>query len=91
MVAKLTEITKHATTNTQHNNQNKLPPYPPAALPSLSMGMASAPPDLSARGPQCLQKARVAGFVLAVFSSLVWGVQTRYIEQEREGWGLGLS
>jgi hypothetical protein len=38
---------------TTHNNQNELPPpYPPAALPSLSIGRAVAPPNLGAATPQ---------------------------------------
>ncbi len=43
------------THNPQHTAQNNqhgpLPPYPPVALPSLSMGRAVAPPNLGAASP----------------------------------------
>ncbi len=43
------------TQNPQHTTQNNqngpLPPYPPAALPSLSMGRAAMPPNLGAPSP----------------------------------------
>jgi hypothetical protein len=49
----LPQTTQHTTQNTtQHNNQqNELPPYPPVALPPLSMGRAAAPPNLGAASP----------------------------------------
>jgi hypothetical protein len=42
----------HNTQHTIHNNQNELPPpYPPLALPSLSMGRLLAPPANGAADP----------------------------------------
>ncbi len=42
----------HNPQHTTQNNQNgPLPPYPPAALPSLSMGRAAVPPNLGTASP----------------------------------------
>jgi hypothetical protein len=49
-----TQPTTHNPQPTTHNSQYQdepPPPYPPAALPSLSMGRAVAPPNLGAMTP----------------------------------------
>ncbi len=72
---------------TTHNNQHELPPpYPPAALPSLSPWVEQWHHQImvplllySIRRPQAV------GIALAVVGLLAWGGRMRGIENEREG------
>ncbi len=82
--SKVAKSGKHAhdTTTQMHNNQNELLlPYPPAALPSLSMGKAAVPPPHSAAASY---KSRTIGFGGTNDGSPVWGAN------KRGRWGLGL-
>jgi hypothetical protein len=70
-----------------HNNQHELPPpYPPAALPSLSQWVEQwqhqiiAPPL-----PDTICRPRAIRLALAVVGLLAWGGEMRGIKKEREG------
>jgi hypothetical protein len=73
--------TKH--NHTTHNNQHEpQPPYPPAALPSLSPWVEQwhhqimAPPL-----PDTIRRRRAVGLALAVVGLLAWGGEMRGIEK----------
>ena len=73
--------TKH--NHTTHNNQHEpQPPYPPAALPSLSPWVEQwhhqimAPPL-----PDTIRRRRAVGLALAVVGLIAWGGEMRGIEK----------
>ena len=68
---------------TTHNNQHEpQPPYPPAALPSLSPWVEQwhhqimAPPL-----PDTIRRRRAVGLALAVVGLLAWGGEMRGIKK----------
>ena len=68
---------------TTHNNQHEpQPPYPPAALPSLSPWVEQwhhqimAPPL-----PDTIRRPRAVGLALAVVGLLAWGGEMRGIKK----------
>ena len=74
---------KPQSNTTTHNNQHEpQPPYPPAALPSLSPWVEQwhhqimAPPL-----PDTILRRRAVGLVLAVVGLLAWGGEMRGIEK----------
>jgi hypothetical protein len=68
---------------TTHNNQHEpLPPYPPAALPSLSLWVEQLHQQIMVPPlPDTIRRPQAIGLALAVVGLLAWGGKMRGIEK----------
>jgi hypothetical protein len=74
---------QHKHNHTTHYNQHELqPPYPPAALPSLSPWVEQWHHQIMASPlPDTIRRRRAVGLALAVVGLLAWGGEMRGIEK----------
>jgi hypothetical protein len=79
------------TANNTQNQNGPLPPYPPAALPSLSVSRAAAPTTHGAAAPYGLMQGACHRFRGgAAVGSPVGGANASPMKILRGRWGLGL-